>query len=344
MIDPLTLVKAARERHGIYHPLRTGQTDLLGPSYAPNTQVGRTPIDNPVGDAAARGAGVAPSNAQALADQYKPPSPLNPVEPHPAGLSMRGFADGGAVEYGTSDLAKEIAATPPNPPIITGEDQDTTKGGSTEHEDGDGVSGSSLRWIADMARKFGVKSMAEDRARLATGIAKQFYGLDEHGNPVLGGQAWLSSQHGTPPRILDQLAALPADLAPIGTMLLRYGGKNINPNVTFNAPDWSKQAQQRLDQLDKRVKETTGVGDAHTLPEHIEDAAAMLATPLPAAKVAGEAPAAQRLLEFLTPVRPPTVGRYATDATAIGGLSASLDALARRLAERHTSQPTQEGQ
>jgi hypothetical protein len=102
----------------------------------------------------------------------------------------------------------------------------------------------------------------------------------------------------------------------------------------MQGPQWSKDAQARIDALDKKVKNLTGVEEAHTLPEHIEDAAGMLATPIPAAKVAEEAPMLQRALEYIAPVHPPTLGRYATDSVALGSVGAGLDKLIERLSAK----------
>jgi hypothetical protein len=206
--------------------------------------------------------------------------------------------------------------------------------------EGGSASDSSLKWLADTARKLGISSMAPDRARVATGIAKQFYGLDENGQPKLGGEAWTSGQKGTPPRILDELTSIPGGVV---SLINAVNGKGPAGTSQMKPPSWSTDAAARLDQLDQKVKQTTGVGDAQTVPEHIEDAGAMLATPLPATKVAEEAPMLQRALEYLTPVRPPTLARYATDSVGLGGASAGLDAIAQRLAAKKAvqRQPTQ---
>lgn len=260
-------------------------------------------------------------------------------------LQRQAFAEGGSYN---SELAREIAATPPNPPIIPWprrQEEDPTAGGSTQHED---VRHSSLKWLADKARQLGVPDYAEDRARIATGIAKQFYGLDANGNPKFGGEAWLSSQHGTPPRILDELTSIPGSLARLANAV--FGGKiPANANLTpeerrsmerdIPVPKWSDDAAKRVEDLDQAVARDTGVGTAHSLPEHIEDAAGMLATPLPAAKVAGEAPAVQRLFEYLAPVRPPTLGRYASDSTILGGVGTALDKILDRLSSKPESKP-----
>jgi hypothetical protein len=417
-LDPLALVRAAKERHFAYQP-QTQFADLTGGAdYTPTTQVGRNPVDSPGGDALQRLRGGNPSNTVALANRFKPPSPLNPVEPNANGLPLPHFGDGGkvfskvaktladdmvanvpketpkqtpavlaqklragfvdpkelqhltfvdpsattlingyqtAVDNGlvTSDLrdalSNKLASmgdtmpqqiqryTPTAPAQQAGPvdpsrqlnsaaiNQMLTQG----HAEGGSVDdNSSLHWIAGMARKLGIPSMAEDRARVATGVAKQLYGLDRDGNLVLGGRAWTKGQGGTPAGLLDQFAAIPHSIVPVLNAI--SGGEESGPEL--QAPSWSNDAAARLDLLDQKVKGATGVGDATTLPEHIEDAVGMLATPMPASKVAKEAPMLQRALEYLTPVRPPTVGRFATDSIGMGGLGSGIDELSKRLA------------
>lgn len=242
-------------------------------------------------------------------------------------------AQAGPVQPNTqlnSPMMQQMMGAPPDPRRAI---RDQAAVPNTEgYAEGGDVSPSSLKWLADMARKAGVSSMAPDRARVMTQIAKQAYGLDENGNPVLGGRAWTSSQHGTPPRILDEMTSIPGSVI---SLLNAVNGKGPPGTSQMQSPKWSDDASARLDQLDKRVKSVTGVGDAQTLPEHIEDAAGMLATPVPASKVAKEAPMLQRALEYLTPVRPPTMARYATDSAGMGGISAGIDEIAKRLAARH---------
>lgn len=209
----------------------------------------------------------------------------------------------------------------------TAEDIDQMLSGQQpQMAEGGEVNDNSLARISTFLKKYG----GPHAQRLGVGIAKQFYGLDEHGSPTLGGDAWLSSQHGTPPALLDQLTALPAGVIPIANAMAGQGPPGTGGDIP--TPQWSTDAAGRLAQLEKQVQGTTGVGEAHTLPEHLEDAAAMLATPLPAAKVAKEAPTLQRLLEMLTPVRPPSLSRYAGDSAMLGGASAGLDSLVRRVA------------
>lgn len=209
---------------------------------------------------------------------------------------------------------------------------------STEHEEDpsqDPDYSSSLARLAQAARSFGGPNHPEDRARLASGVAKQFYGLDAQGKPALGGRAWTQSQGGTPAGILDQFASLPNFLAPVAGLAAKYlspGGRGLgSAGVDVNPPQFSQDAAERLRKLDAAVSKSTDVGEAHTLPEHLEDAAAMLASPFPASKVAGEAKGMQRAFEALVPVRPPTLGRYLGDTAMLGGGNASLDAVLAKL-------------
>lgn len=175
--------------------------------------------------------------------------------------------------------------------------------------------------------------------RLGVGIAKQFYGLDNQGNPVFGGTR--SASGGNPIALQDSFASLPASLIPAAnaingtpsaqTLARAQPWERDAMATPLATPQWSTDAATRLAALDKRVQQVTGVGEAQSLPEHLEDAAAMLATPMPASKVAKEAPTLQRLMELLTPTRPPTVARYAGDTAMLGGASAGLSALAQRL-------------
>lgn len=173
--------------------------------------------------------------------------------------------------------------------------------------------------------------------RYGVGVAKQFYGLDENGEPQFGGNlVGTPTAHGkwnAPPAIVDQLLSLPSSVAPLTHMLNKYTHAPFDV-LGENGPQFSQNAAARLAALNKKVSDVTGVGDAHTLPEHLEDAAAMLTAPMPASKLAGEAPALQRMLEFLTPMRPPTLKRFATDTGLVGGIGSGLEALNQRLAAK----------
>lgn len=205
------------------------------------------------------------------------------------------------------------------------------EGGSTDD--------SSLTAISDFLKRYGGPHVQ----RVGTGIAKQLYGLDKNGHLVFGGRAWTKDQGGTPAGILDQVASIPANTIPIANLLGGTSPADVRAQSGHSdeipTPQWSSDAAARLAALDSKVSSATGVGPAQTLPEHVEDAAAMLATPFPASKVAKEAPTLQRMLEFLTPVRPPSLGRYASDSAMLGGTSSGLDALAARLAAQKATPP-----
>lgn len=207
-------------------------------------------------------------------------------------------------------------------------------GAATEHED---TEHSSLEMISNWFKTH----VGEGTQRVGTGIAKQLYGLDRNGHEVLGGRAWTEYQGGTPAGILDTLTALPGNAVALLNLLHQVNGKGPagTGDQDLPIPKFSTDAAERLAKLEERVRKTTGVGEAQTIPEHLEDAAAMLATPLPAAKIAEEAPALQRLLEMVAPVRPPTLARYATDSGIIGGSSAALDAISKRIAAKASTPP-----
>lgn len=412
MLDPLELVRQAKNRHYAYKPLSETQ-GVLGEDYTPVTLRGKDITKDPARAATLAAQGVHGANTP----QTHPDSPVSDVVP--------GYAGGGEVigkvskliqdllhrfgseavptetsngdryldlmkKYGDQqpmtmdemdELIHHLASRPE--PVTTGQtpfhpinpqeklrreasQTDPTSGvdpyntadkvlqerdvdhllasslQDSGYADGGEVNSSSLKWLADVARKLGISSYADDRARVATGIAKQFYGLDEHGHPKLGGEAWLSSQHGTPPRILDEMTSIPGSLARLANSV--FGGKipenaNISPEQRhamerdIPVPKWSDDAADRVSALDRAVEKETGVGQAHSFPEHVEDAAGMLATPFPASKVAGEAPTLQRIFEYLSPVRPPTMGRYVTDSAMLGGVGTGLDKLIEKLSK-----------
>lgn len=245
----------------------------------------------------------------------KPAGPVDPNAPLNSPLmqqTLRGYAGGGSIDHCRMAMERLGYAS----------------GGSTDD--------SSLSKVGELAGRAGVSSMAGARSRIATGIVKQLYGLDKDGNLVFGGRAWTKDQGGTPPGILDEFAAIPSNIAPLAGAAVKYlmpGHPGAGAGLSTSAPQWSQDAAARLEALNRKVASTTGIGEAQTLPEHIEDAAAMLATPMPATKVAKEAPMLQRALEYLTPVRPP-ISRYGTDSAVLGGSSAAIEALIKRLASR----------
>jgi hypothetical protein len=175
--------------------------------------------------------------------------------------------------------------------------------------------------------------LGSDAQRVGTGIAKQLYGLDRNGNIALGGRAWTKDQGGTPAALLDELASMPATAVNLLNTLHAINGRGPadTDDRDLTPLKFSTDAADRLAQLDRAVSSKTGISEAQTLPEHLEDAAAMLARPIPAAGELREAPMLRRAVEFLTPVRPTTAGRYAGDTAMLGGSAAALQALNDRL-------------
>lgn len=180
-------------------------------------------------------------------------------------------------------------------------------------------------------------NFSPDVQRVGTGIAKQFYGLDKDNNVVLGGRAWTKDQGGTPMGLLDQIAAAPKGIAGIFNTLKNsvegsagdYLGipHDISTGVIpdLPTPQWSEDASNRLEQLDKRVAGATGVKPGHNLRENAEDMAGMMVTPIPMTGAVKEANAARRALEFLAPVRPP-LRRLPVDAAVLGGINTAAQA------------------
>lgn len=178
--------------------------------------------------------------------------------------------------------------------------QGFAEGGSADGQD----THSSLRWLAQKARSLG----GPNAARYVTGVAGQFYGLDPKGNVKFMGSRGNLNDPGTAPAIVEQLLSLPTVGASLLDSLTSRHAVDVSPG-----PQWSQDALQRLAALQERLKTETGVSEAHTLPEHVIDAAAALTSPL----AAGKAP---RALEFVLPVRPNTLGRFAQDSAVLGTL------------------------
>lgn len=206
-----------------------------------------------------------------------------------------------------------------------------TTGVSTDHEQGH----------AGLLKRFG------------THVMEQAYGLDAQGKPALGGRAWTQGQGGTPMGMLDTITAAPHNL-----LSLMHTTRSLDPirrHLPGNAegqaaedqffdkvdPQWSKDAADRLERLRSSMDREHGIGEAHTFPEHLTDAAASLVTPVPMAGEGREANAASRLLEMTVPLRPRTLKNYAQDSAVLGGVGTGIDALTQRLARLHaqTQQP-----
>lgn len=207
-----------------------------------------------------------------------------------------------------------------------------TTGVSTEHEQGH----------AGLLKRFGTR------------VAEQAYGLDDQGNPALGGRAWTKGQGGTPMGFLDEVTSIPHNLvslarttrglvdAPFAKHMPGYAQAQDNMLDSID-PQWSKDASDRLDRLRQGMNKRFGVDDAQNFPEHMTDAAASLISPIPAAGEGKAAGAAGRLIEMTMPVRPRSLKNFAQDATMMGGASTGIDALTQRLARLRAQQQQQQG-
>lgn len=203
----------------------------------------------------------------------------------------------------------------------------------------------------------GVSTDHEDSGlghRFLTRVKEQAYGLDASGQPALGGRAWTEGQGGTPMGFLDEVASVPHSLISLAKTTRGLADRGIakylpgyqqSADSSLDAidPQWSKDASGRLDQLRTAMNSKFGVGDAHTLPEHLTDAAASLVSPIPAMGDAKAAGTAGRLLEMTTPLRPRTLKNFGADTAMMGGANAGIDALTRRLSQLQAQAQPQGG-
>ena len=203
----------------------------------------------------------------------------------------------------------------------------------------------------------GVSTEHEDSGlghRFLTRVREQAYGLDANGQPALGGRAWTEGQGGTPMGFLDEVASVPHTLISLARttrglsdrgIAKHFPGYQDTSDAMFDAidPQWSQDASGRLEQLRSAMNKQYGVKDAHSLPEHLTDAAASLISPIPALGDAKAAGAAGRLLEMTTPLRPRTLKNFATDTALMGGASAGVDALTQKLARLQAQAQPQGG-
>jgi len=197
------------------------------------------------------------------------------------------------------------------------------EGGQVDTSDVD--QDSSLRKISDVAAELGPAGGAEARARLATGVASQFYGLDEEGNPqFLGSSHFLKNPDGSTsltkgnPKFMDEILAAPS-------MLGKW------------APKFSTDAAGRLAELNRRVVQQTGVGEAHGLPDHLLDAVGQLSSPIPMGAAGQKASLAKRLMELTGALRPATATRLLTDSAILGGANTASDKIINALPKGSTT-------
>lgn len=164
---------------------------------------------------------------------------------------------------------------------------------------------SSLRRLADAARALdnptGTDPNAENRARVTSNLAGLLYGLDAHGNPVLGGRAWTSTQGGTPMGLLDVATSVPHNVVGLAKLIDKYLPGKSNPQFWDSVdPQWSKDAATRLAQLRQKVQQTAGVGAADSLPATAIDMATDMAVPTGVSRLSAEGTALRRALPWVT--------------------------------------------
>jgi hypothetical protein len=265
------------------------------------------------------------------------------------------MAEGGEVEFDPIESARERAygSSSPGSPGISGAIKDAinalrsyllTPAQNQVAEDKRRAIDSQVEDHADGGTVEGPSTEHEQKAglgkRFGMRVAEQAYGLDANGQPVLGGRAWTKTQGGTPMGILDEITSVPHNL-----LSLAHTTRSLDPlrkyfpdsqgleDKLFESidPQWSKDASDRLERLRAAMNSRFGIGEAHSIPEHMTDAAASLVSPIPMAKEGEQANLARRVLEMTTPLRPRTVKNFATDTAVLGGLGTGIDALTDRL-------------
>jgi hypothetical protein len=166
---------------------------------------------------------------------------------------------------------------------------------------------STVRKLADLARRLdnpsGTDPNAEHRARVVTNLASLAYGLDDKGNPALGGRAWTSTQGGTPAGVLDALTSTPHNLVQLGKTIDKYLPGQSNPKFWDSIdPQWSQDASNRLGQLKQRMQQSAGVAPAKGLGDTIADMVTdpSMVAPMGAAKLAPKGTTLSKLLNWST--------------------------------------------
>jgi hypothetical protein len=277
------------------------------------------------------------------------------------------MAEGGEVEFDPIESARERAygSSSPGSPGISGAIKDAinalrsyllTPAQNQVAEDKRRAIDSQVEDHADGGTVEGPSTEHEQKAglgkRFGMRVAEQAYGLDANGQPVLGGRAWTKTQGGTPMGILDEITAVPHSL-----LSLAHTTRSLDPlrkyfpdsqgleDKLFESidPQWSKDASDRLERLRAAMNSRFGIGEAHSIPEHMTDAAASLVSPIPMAKEGEQANLARRVLEMTTPLRPRTVKNFATDTAVLGGLGTGIDALTDRLSRLRAQAGSQGG-
>jgi hypothetical protein len=181
------------------------------------------------------------------------------------------------------------------------------------------------------------------RSRLISGVASQWYGLDEGGNPAFGE---------TPGIVYETkaLGALPTTLGRAGMdWFFRSLGEKIGAGdltqdpvyqmvqkALLSDPKWAVEAAERADAIHKAVREDMRLKAPQGFAENAQESLGVMLGQLPipgklvakGAEAAAAAPSVMRRVaqgaEWFTPTVRPSVGNYATGT----GVGATLGTLA----------------
>lgn len=194
--------------------------------------------------------------------------------------------------------------------------------------------GGSLGAISKLMRALSVSEENKGaNQRVAAGLAKQLYGLDENGEPAFLGGLDMKPN----PGIVDEILALPGLLDLVG--------------MEEHVPEVSRQAQRDLDVLSEKINKKMGLKEAHGFRERGQEALGTMLGQIPVAArgaakaVAQEAPSlSKRFLksmatasEWFTPTVERSPLNYAVGTAMGGGLGGAADMLGDAAAEAELS-------
>lgn len=196
---------------------------------------------------------------------------------------------------------------------------------------------SALGAIGSFADKYLGFGHDRRRSRVLSGLASQWYGLDEGGNPSVGE---------TPGIVYETraLAALPAMLMRLSNSAVarQVGLSEDDPyfkfvqNVVFADPDFAVEASNKADEIHKAVREDIKLKAPRGFEENSQEALGVMLGQLPipgrAAAKAGETAANPGVMdriakaaEWFTPTVDPKVGNYGFGALTGGALGTMGD-------------------
>lgn len=177
--------------------------------------------------------------------------------------------------------------------------------------------------------------LGDRRARMATGAASTFYGLDEFGNPTFGK---------TPGIVYDTMAlgTLPSSLLQIVSMkqmqMLGFKPEQSAKMAQdmWPVPKWAQDASEKADAIHSAVREDMDLAPPRGFEQHANESLGTMLTQLPipggpevkAVQAGAKAPTAMRVAksvlgapaEWLSPTIRPTAGNYLTGTLAGGAI------------------------